>query len=161
MQRANCTSEETDCATVMQCINEHWFTFGEKGSNFFPVCWVVIKYDAIFIHANALQSKLASKSRNVMPVFHYMEHTWGSGKETGRKKPRTKYRFIDCTERFDSYIYSCSEALTCTFSLAESTVLDITCCSFYILQSLDDKCLENVIRAIMYSFRFKTFSVKM
>ena len=60
-------------------IECHWhlITFCKEGSNSFPECWIVVKYDAVFMHANALQSKFAAKSGAVVTVLHYVEHARG------------------------------------------------------------------------------------
>lgn len=55
--------------------SQHLITFCKERSNSFPEGWIVVKYDAIFMHANALQPKFAAESGAVVTVFHYMEHT--------------------------------------------------------------------------------------
>lgn len=63
------------CVTVVPGASAHGVTFGEKGPDLLPVCGVVVEYDPVLVHANALQSELAPKSRHVVPVLHHMEHT--------------------------------------------------------------------------------------
>lgn len=53
----------------------HLITFYKERSNDFPEGCVVVKYDAILVHANKLQPKFATKSGDVVIVLHYVEHT--------------------------------------------------------------------------------------
>lgn len=50
------------------------FTFHKERANCFPQVWVVVEYDAVLMHSNALQPTLAAKPGDVVTVLHNMEH---------------------------------------------------------------------------------------
>lgn len=50
-------------------------TFYKERSHSFPDGWVIVKYDAILMHAHILQPKYAAKSGGVVIVFHDVEGT--------------------------------------------------------------------------------------
>lgn len=56
-------------------MSRHLNTFHKVSSNGFPEGWIIIKYDAFLIHADALQPRFAAESGCVVTVLHYMEHT--------------------------------------------------------------------------------------
>lgn len=58
-----------------QNVARHLITFYKERSDNFPEGWIIVKYDAILMHANKLQSKFAAKSGDVVIMLHYVEHT--------------------------------------------------------------------------------------
>lgn len=57
-----------------QKVARHLITFCKERSNNFPEVWIIVKYDAILMHADALQPKFAAESGDVVIVLHYVEH---------------------------------------------------------------------------------------
>lgn len=58
-----------------QNVARQLVTFYKERSDSFPEGWIIVKYDAILMHANKLQSKFAAESGGVVIMLHYMEHT--------------------------------------------------------------------------------------
>ena len=61
----------------MQNLARHLYTFHKVSSDSFPDNWIIVKYDAFLMHADELRAKFAPKSRCIMIVLHYVEHSRG------------------------------------------------------------------------------------